>query len=241
MLRSLLLSRDDGTLRIVARCFRDLEVELERCQETKAAIQKAAETRFDAIVIDDEIEDGCVLLERVLELPTCGKSVRIVLADPSVKMHSVFKTGTQVVLYKPLSTDRVRHGLRAVRNLMARERRRGAGRVQITIPAKLVARQGRGAVKQILISDLSESGAAINASEELAASASFTLDFTLPGNSDRIQATAELVWRNHEGAAGMRFIDMSSSGRKQLADWLKQNLAKEKEKAQPAFASRAGK
>lgn len=238
MLRSLLLSRDDGTIRIVARCFRDLEVELERCQETKAAIQKAAETRFDAIVIDDEIEDARVLLERVLELPTCGKAVRIVLADPSVTMDSVFKTGTQVILYKPLSTDRVRHGFRAVRNLMARERRRGTKRVQIAISAKLTPRQARGAARQVLISDLSESGAAINAGGELAASANFALDFTLPGSSDRIQATAELVWRNHEGAAGMRFVDMSSPARKQLTDWLKENLAKEK--PQPAFATHVG-
>lgn len=241
MLRSLLLSRDDGTIRVVSRCFRDLDVELERCQETKMAIQKAAETRFDAVVIDDEIEDARVLLERVLELPTCGKAVRIALANPSVKMDSVFKTGTQVILYKPLSTDRVRHGLRAVRNLMKQERRRGAKRVNITISAKLTPRQGRGTAKQVLISDLSESGAAINAAGELAGSANFVLDFMLPGSSDRIQATAELVWRNRERAAGMRFVDMSSGARKQLADWLKQNLAREKDKTQPAFATRAGR
>ena len=237
MLRSLLLSRDDGTIRVVRRCFRDLEVELENCPETKIAIQKAAELRFDAIVIDDDVEDARVLLERVLELPTCSKSVRIALAEPSAKMDSIFKTGTQVVLYKPLSADRVRHGLRAVRNLMARERRRGSKRVNTTIAARLTPRQARGSSKQVFIVDLSESGAAINLhAAELPASTVFNLDFALPGNTDRLHAAAEVVWRNNEGAAGLHFVDMSSYTRKQVADWIRDNS---KDKPQ-ALAGHAG-
>ena len=238
MLRSLLLSRDDGTIRVVRRCFRDLEVETEHCPETKPAIQKAAELRFDAIVVDGAIEDAHVLLERVLELPSCNKSVRIALAEPSAKMDAIFKTGTQIILYKPLSTDRVRHGLRAVRNLMARERRRGSKRVNTAIPARLTARQARSSSKQVLISDLSESGAAVTLDAgELPASTIFNLDFALPGNTDRIHATAELVWRNNEGAAGLHFLDMSSYARKQVADWVRDNS---KEKPQAALAGRAG-
>lgn len=238
MLRSLLLSRDDGTIRVVRRCFRDLEVELEHYPETKTAIQKAAELRFDAIVIDDAIDDARTLLERVLTLPSCNKSVRIALAEPTAKMDSIFKTGTQVVLYKPLSTDRVRHGLRAVRNLMARERRRGSKRVTTAIPARLSPQHSKGTSKQVLIVDLSESGAAINIDGgDLPASASFNLDFAFPGSSDRTHATAEMVWRNNEGGAGLHFLDMSSYARKQVADWIKHHA---KEKATTALASRAG-
>lgn len=237
MLRSLLLSRDDGTIRVVRRCFRDLEVELENYPETKIAIQKAAELRFDAIVIDDVIEDARVLLERVVEFPTCNKSVRIVLADASAKADSIFKAGIQVVLYKPLSVDRVRHGLRAVRNLMARERRRGSKRITTAIPARLSPQYSKGTSKQILIVDLSESGAAISVDGDLPATASFNLDFAFPGSSDRTHATAEVAWRNSEGAAGLHFVDMSSYARKQLATWIKQNS---KEKPQAALATRAG-
>lgn len=240
MLRSLLLSRDDSTIRIVTRCFRNLDVELEDCPETKAAIQKAAEVRYDAIVIDDEIEDARKLLARVLELPTCSKSVRIALVESTVKMDAIFKSGSQVILYKPLSTDRVRHGLRAVRNLMARERRQGTERIPTTISARLTPRGKRGSARQVVITDLSESGAAINfEGKDLPASALFGLEFALPDNPERMHASVALMWRNNEGAAGLHFVDMSSYTRKQLMDWLKESSSKQK--SQAAAAGRSAK
>jgi len=224
MLRSLLLSRDDDTVRILKRCFKDLDVDLEHFSETKVAVQKAAELRYDAIVVDDEVEDAKALLERVMELASCTKAVRIALAHPAAKMDSVFKIGTQVILYKPLSPERVRHGLRAVRNLMARERRRGAKRVHTMISARLSPRQSRGTGKQVLIADLSESGAAINfEAGDLPTSSALNLDFALPGSPDRIHAIAELVWQDNQGVAGLRFLDMPSYARKQLCEWLKEN------------------
>jgi hypothetical protein len=35
-----------------------------------------------------------------------------------------------------------------------------------------------------------------------------------------------LVWQDSSGAAGVRFLDMASSARKRLADWLKEESAK---------------
>jgi PilZ domain-containing protein len=238
MLRSLLLSRDEGTIRIIARSFKDLEVELEHCSAVKTAVQKSADARYDAIVVDDEIEDARLLLERVMEFPSCNKAVRIALAEPSAKMDAVFKTGTQIIIYKPLSTERVRHGLRAVRNLMARERRRGAKRVHTMIAARMSPRNSRGTNKQVLIADLSESGAAIHfEAGDLPASTILNLDFALPGSPDRVHATAELVWQDNGGAAGLRFLDMPSYARKQLAEWLRENS---KGTNSAALANRAG-
>jgi DNA-binding response OmpR family regulator len=159
MLRSLLVSSDEKTVHTVGRVFKDLDVQFEHCSEPAVALEILAKHRYDAVVLDDQIEDAAGLLEKVLALSTCNKAVRIILAEPVAAMHAVFKTGTQVILYKPLSLDRVRHGLRAVRNLMARERRRGSGRVPTTIPARV--RHRKESAVQVSIADLSESGAAI--------------------------------------------------------------------------------
>jgi len=238
MLRSLLLSRDEGTVRIIAKSFKDLEVDLEHCPDAKAAIKRSAEARYDAIVVDDDVPDARLLLERVMELPSCNKAVRIALADASAKMDTVFKIGTQIIIYKPLSTERVRHGLRAVRNLMARERRRGAKRVHTMIAARMSPRNARGTNKQVLIADLSESGASIHfEAGDLPASTILNLDFALPGSPERVHATAELVWQDNEGAAGLRFLDMPSYARKQLAEWLKETS---KSPNNAALANRAG-
>jgi hypothetical protein len=220
MLRSLLLSPDENTIRVMGRIFKELDVEVEHFSEPTAAIADAAKTRYDAIVLDDTVSHCHTLLAKILELPSCNKSVRILLAEPHAAMHSIFKSGTQIVLYKPLSVDRVRHGLRAVRNLMARDRRRGIKRVSTIIQARMSV--GKMAMRDVLITDLSDSGAAITYEEgNLSTAGKLRLDFALTEDTDIIQAAAELVWQDSQGSAGLRFIDMASSGRKRLAQWLK--------------------
>ncbi len=222
MLRSLLLTRDDNTARIVARGFKDLEVDLQHFPDTESALTHATKHRYDAIVVDDQIEEAHVVLEKMITLPGCSKSVRIALAEPVANMNAVFKTGTQVIIYKPLSIERVRQGLRAVRNLMGRDRRRSSRRVRAMIPVRVSPRQARGAYKQMLLADLSDSGAAIHAEVgDLPVSGTLNLEFALPGNNELIHATAELVWQDDEGAAGVRFLDMPSYARKNLMQWLK--------------------
>jgi len=240
MLRSLLITADESTVRMVTRVFRDLEVAVDHISEAQAALGQVGKARYDAIVVDDHVEEVHIVFGKMLELPSCNKSVRIVLADPAIAMHAVFKAGTQVILYKPLSAERVRHGLRAVRNLMGRDRRRGATRIPTMLSARFTPRQSRGTSKQVLISDLSESGAAIQCkSDELPTSGVVNLEFTLPDAPDPIHCTAELVWTDNEGSAGVRFLDMPSYARRLLTEWLKEK-AKTTAKAL-AMASRAGK
>ncbi|HEY7351763.1 MAG TPA: PilZ domain-containing protein [Terriglobales bacterium] len=239
MLRSLLLSNDRDTVRVFERVFKDLEVEMDHSGETVTALSQAIEHHYDGIIIDDGIEDAHIALQKLTELPSCSTSVRIVLADPEAILHSAFRT-TQVVIYKPLSSDRVRHGLKAVRNLMTRERRRGNARVTTTLAAKMSPAHARGPGKRILITDLSETGAAIRCDlDHLPASGGVNLDFTLPNEPDLLHATAELVWQDNKERAGLRFLDMPSHARKQLAKWIKEHPSGEHRPA--AMVARAGR
>jgi hypothetical protein len=64
-----------------------------------------------------------------------------------------------------------------------------------------------------------------------------TLDFSLPNEPEIIHATAELVWQDNKDRAGIRFRDMPSQARKQLARWIKEHPSK----AGRSIAARAGK
>lgn len=239
MLRSLLLSNDRDTVRVINRVFKDLDVEMDHCAESVTALSQAVEHHYDAIIIDDSMDEPHLALQKLTELPSCSTSVRIVLADPTVVLHSVFRT-TQVVIYKPLTPDRVRHGLRAVRNLMTRERRRGSARVTTTLHAKMSPSHSRGPGRQIVITDLSETGAAIRCNlDHLPASGGVNLDFSLPTEPELIHATAELVWQDNKERVGLRFLDMPSQARKQLAKWIKEHPAGEHRSA--GMAARAGR
>ena len=41
---------------MITRGFKDLDVELEHCAESDQFLARALETRFDAIVVDDQVE-----------------------------------------------------------------------------------------------------------------------------------------------------------------------------------------
>lgn len=223
MLRSLLLSRNESTVRMVARGFKDMEVDLEHCSDYDDFLARALETRFDAIVVDDDFEEAQAALLEIHGYSTCSKAVRIVLAEHKIAMPAIFKTGSQIVLYKPLSSERVRQGLRAVRNLMARERRRGTKRVPAMVPARMSARHARLAVVQVLLTDVNEFGAAIRFERgDLPTTNGLNLEFALPGSSNRIHCLAEVVWQDFQGSGGLRFLDMPAVARQQLMEWLRQ-------------------
>lgn len=238
MLRSLLLTRDENAVRVIVRIFKDLEVQCEHASDHSLAMQLIAKHRYDAVVIDDSIEEAASILQKLLDSPAHSKSVRILLADASCSASLAFKANTQVVLYKPLSAERVRHGLRAVRNLMARDRRRGMKRVPTMLNARV--RHGRASGNKVFISDLSDSGAAIQCGDGDFPTGNLHMDFALPEDPDRIHVTAEVVWQDNQGAAGVRFLDMASSARKRLTDWLKQEAAKAAAQERKSLATSLG-
>ena len=219
MLRAMLLCADSLAVQTVTRVFRDLGVEVETSAGLGPAIEQITTHKFDAILVDDQVEGSALVLENSRQLASCRKSVRIVLADSPTGIGAAFQTGTQIVIYKPLTAERVRHGLRAVRNLMAQERRRGSKRVAVEIAAKLD--YGRGRTLAVTVEDLSDSGAAVRSTRRLPESQHFLFECSLPGAAEILNARSELVWRDAGGMCGIRFSDMSASSRKTLLEWMK--------------------
>ncbi len=215
---ALLLCGQETIIRTVTRVFKDLGVEVEIFDDHQVAARKLAAKKFDAIVADDEVGGAARLLEAARGLSTCGKSVRIILAGSPTPVGAAFQGGAQIVLYKPLSLERVRHGLRAVRNLMAQERRGGFKRVRVDFEAKLS--YGKITNRPVSVEDLSDSGAAIRSENPLPASARLGFECVLPDSNEVLKAQAEIVWQDTLGGVGIRFLDMPAQSRKRLVEWL---------------------
>ncbi|MBV9574108.1 MAG: hypothetical protein JOY93_08640, partial [Acidobacteriales bacterium] len=98
MMHSLLLCNDDTVVKTVTRAFKDLDVHVEQCRDQKAASNKIASKKFDAIVADDDVAGADQLLEEARALPTCQKSVRIVLAGAATIAGSAYLSQSQIVL-----------------------------------------------------------------------------------------------------------------------------------------------
>jgi DNA-binding NtrC family response regulator len=233
MLRALLLCEDDSSVRIVTRIFKDLGVDVEHCLHSLGAGKALTSDRFDAIAVDDQVSGALGVLNQALTLPGYEKSVRIMLAGTPTSVAAAFQTGAQVILYKPLSQDRVRHGLRAVRNLMARERRGGSKRVRVDFPVRLVNEKGR--TISGIMEDISDTGAAIRCVEPLS-STRFSFECTLPDTQSVLKAAGEVVWQRADRTFGIRFTDLSAASRKTLIEWLRTRAGTKSERALSAKA-----
>jgi len=230
-LKSLLLCSDEKIVRVLRRVLSDLEINVEHCAEADSAIRKLTRQRYEAIIVDcaDPLVASQVL--RSAHAAPCNKrAVVVAILDSSVGMRSAFDLGAHFVLYKPVSNERAKSSFRAARALMKRERRRNS-RITIQIPVSMQNRV-TGTSMEVVTTDLSEGGMAVNLPWRSRAMGSWHLRFTLPGSEPPLEAVGELAWEASSKQAGLRFKDLGPEIHYRLRTWINQN-APETEKDDP--------
>jgi hypothetical protein len=188
-------------------------------------VQKLVEQNFDTIIVDGDDSAGATLVLRAIrQLPSARRVLVVVLARSQTSVYLGFNVGAHIALYKPISVDRVALGVRAIRNLISRERRRGSERIPVDIPGSLGGIGAKGA--PVTIVDLSSGGAAIRGNEHLPLSGLFTLHCLLTGTPAPVMFTAEVVWQDAQGRSGIRFVNVASASRQILDQWLNSNTTR---------------
>jgi len=79
--------------------------------------------------------------------------------------------------------------------------------------------------------DLSEEGSAVQSQKKLPPDCRVYFQFALPGHTSLIRLSGEVVWQDSTGRVGMRFLNVPTSSRRVLCNWLTAN--------QPATVSAA--
>jgi len=72
-----------------------------------------------------------------------------------------------------------------------------------------------------LVNDLTEQGLSVQAAEELIPLRDVALRFLLPGTTQVVHATADFVWADAKGRAGLFFTEVPAGCRRDLQVWLK--------------------
>ena len=189
-LKSLLLSSDDKTVRVLRRVLSDLEIGVEHCPNGDDAIRRITRQRFEAIIVDGaNAEKAASVLRGAKASPVNSRALGIVLVEPSVGLKGGFEMGAHFVLHKQLSVERAKASFRAVRALMKRERRLQL-RVAVQIPVEC---SGSGTYKAKTI-DLCEGGMAIQFSGRVAKENSLRFTLELPGLDQKLEINGEVAW-----------------------------------------------
>ncbi len=215
-LQALLVSSDDAAADVLGRVLPALGFAMDRSSDPEVTIARLQQQKFDAIIADyDDPKSANDVLELAKQLGTGTLSVALV-AD-ATKVREILNSSAHFVLYKPLSEDAVRAGLRPVAALLSRERRR-AFRVPVQAPVEITLADGRK-VDGILL-DLSETGMDVLTAEAQATGALLNFHLQLPDGSLQIDAHGEVAWANPNGQTGVHFLDVPEATSAQLRTWL---------------------
>jgi DNA-binding response OmpR family regulator len=217
-LLALLVSGDDSASEILSQVLPASGIAVERFSDLATAIDRLHQQRFDALILDfEDPQAAAQVLEQARKLNSGSAPVTVALVAERASARDVLSGGVHFVLYKPLSEDKARAGLRAVAALLNRERRR-AHRVPVQAPVELTLPDTRKAEGILL--DLSETGMEVLTAEPQAPGALLNFRFKLPDGSLEVHAHGQVAWAKPNGQTGVRFLDLEVSVKAQLQVWL---------------------
>jgi CheY-like chemotaxis protein len=217
-LLALLISTDDSACDILGRVLPATGVAVERFSVLPAAIDRLQQQRFDALIIDfEDAKAAAEVFEEARKLNSGDAPVTVALVAERATARDILSGGAHFVLYKPLSEEKARAGLRAVTALLNRERRR-AYRVPVQAPVELILPDTRKAEGILL--DLSETGMDVLTAEPQIPGALLNFRFQLPDGSLEIHAHGQVAWANPNGQTGVHFLDLDEAIKAHLHIWL---------------------
>ena len=221
-LTALILSSDDRLVRLLRRAFSDLEIVAEHCPDHESAIHQLTRRRFEAVIVDASTPHADQVLRSVRKAPANKRAIGVAILQRQTGMQTAFEHGAHFVLYQPLSAERAKASLRAVRALMVRERRRNA-RVPLEMPVAVAFgsfREG-SSISNTTCSDFGEGGMALRWRGSEQSQTSVELRFTLPGVPHATCICGEIAWRSPNGLVGVRFLDLAPEVTDEIRAWLK--------------------
>jgi DNA-binding response OmpR family regulator len=217
-LLALLVSTDDSASEILGRVLPAMGIVAERFSDLATAIDRLQQQRFDALVVDfDDLDAAGQVLDEARRLNSGDVPITVALVAEPAKARAILSNGAHFVLYKPLSDEKAKAGLRAVAAMLKRERRRSY-RVPVQAPVEITLPDTRKAEGILL--DLSETGMDVLTAEPQVPGALLNFRFQLPDGSLEVQAHGQVAWANPNGQTGVHFLDLGESIKSQLKDWL---------------------
>jgi len=216
-LQALLVSTDDDTASVLGRVLPTFGIAMDRSSDHETTLARIQQQKFDALIVDfDNPETSQDVLQQAKKLGT--EPLSIALVADTAKVRDILSGGAHFVLYKPVSEDAAKAGLRAAAALLSRERRR-AVRVPVQAAVEITLPDTRK-VDGILL-DLSETGMDVLTAEAQVPGALLAFHFELPDGALKIDAHGQVAWANPNGQTGVHFLDLPETSSAELKTWLK--------------------
>jgi len=224
-LSALLVCVDKAASEILQRVLKELSIQVEVCPDFVRAGVRAAQDRFDVIVVDGSSSSEVMSLLRETRLTRKNDSTLAVAVVPSQdSIRELFSLGVNFVIYKPVAYERALSSLRAARAVMRKEKRRNA---RAAVHTHATVDYANVQQEKATLVDLGQEGMAVMFGKKLPPTSKVYFQFRLPGQTSNIRLSGQLVWQEWNGRGGVQFVDVPKSSRRLLEEYLGANLPKD--------------
>jgi DNA-binding response OmpR family regulator len=213
---ALLLSRDKQVQIILPSLLSAMRIETEIVTEVLRALVVVSERKFEAIIVDCELNGADTLLKDIDSYPSNRTAVPFaIVPEADVQNGNGLPPGAKFMIAKPVSIEQARRTLDAASSLLIREYRRYF-RCALEVPIHLA---GTSRELRAKTTNISMGGLAVRTLEEIRLAERFRLEFVLP-NAMALKIEGEVVWADTQGRAGMRFAELPELAYGRLQAWL---------------------
>jgi CheY-like chemotaxis protein len=212
--QALIASGEESLVQRFSVALGDIGVNLQSFSHTGRALSVLSSHRFEAVLLDCDLEGGMDLVEVVREHPINERTLVLAFVTGSEDARSASRLGANFVVPKPINWELAKRTLRAAKTMIIRERRRQI-RETVHVPATI---RLEDRVLDCTISDLSEGGLALRTPAIIPSESSVVLNFTLPGSA-HIICKGKIAWSTSK-QAGVEFTYLPPESGRYILAWL---------------------
>lgn len=216
-MNALVMSRNHSAVKALVAAFAEVGIEYRMTFSASETLDVLSEGHHSALVLDFDLPQAVQVAKLARAASVKRRPVLFGMIGTGLPIASVFQAGANFVLYKPLDLLQVLHSFRAAQAFMQPDRRSSSRQKRETLAYLQLP---TGAIPA-LVNDLTEQGLSIQAAEELVPLRGVSLRFLLPGSTQVVHATADFIWADTMGRAGLFFTQVPAACRRDLQVWLK--------------------
>lgn len=218
-LSSMVVSRDWQELSVLECILGGLHVGVDIVSKPEHAWQKLSHSKIDALIVDRDLKGTESLLRHVEETSANASTCPLLIVGGSRGKHELETKGAVLTFEKPISVEQAVRTLSAARTLMMGGRLRYHRQV-LNLPVSLS--YGSKKRLQAHLLNLRQGGMGIQLEKPLQMRGQVKIAFELPGYNQPVRSDGEVVWTNHCGNAGIRFVRIGRRRQRDLQLWLEQ-------------------
>ncbi len=213
--QALIASGENALVERFSAALSDIGVQVESVPETEPAVSLLNRKKFEAVLLDCDLDGGLDLVESVRTAPGNERSLVMAFVTGTPALRGATQRGANFVLPKPINWEVAKRTLRAAHTMIIRERRRSI-REKVRFAATINFEQQH---MSGMVTDISEGGLALKLPADIPLGTSADVHFKFSSHSAAVSCQGVIAWAN-KGLIGLEFSYVDPKSSRAIVKWL---------------------